>query len=425
MENFLQSILNPLYARIGLSGWQSCTADQIIALAAAIVFIFAVWKINSIIFEKILPRRLGKKGSIWAEALTQTGFLRRASYLIPAFTAYIIVPLIGSSNIAIITGRIVLAFIAGISAYIAAGFLDVVRFIYGNSANERAKRIPIKGYFQFIKIFLYIIGGILIVTSIMNVSPLGILSGIGALSAVLMLIFKDLILGFVASIQLSSSDIVRIGDSIEMPKYNAGGEVIDITLQSVVVRNWDLTISTIPIYSFISDSFRNWRGVNEGQKGRVKCSLYIDMDSVHFLSLSEITALSKIPLLSEHICLKLDEINASNKENGLPPGNFTLERQLTNLGVFRIYIELYIKSLSILAPNMSFVVSQQQPAATGLPLEVYFFCIDKSWINHESIQAGIFDHLLAIIKEFDLRVYQNMGAADLRFLGERIHNTGG
>jgi miniconductance mechanosensitive channel len=423
MEDRFLSALRPLYERFGLSGQQSYIVDQIMTLLIITAVILIIWKASSIIFEKVLPRRFVKKGNIWniwIDALSQTGFLRYAAGFVPAFIAYFIIPLVGNERFRDIAGRIVMAFIAGIAENLATVFLDVIQLIYQNSTGERAKKMPIKGYFQFIKIFLYIIGGILIITSMMKISPLGILSGVGALSAVLMLIFKDLILGFVAGTQLASNDMVRIGDEIEMPKFNTDGKVIDITLQSVVVRNWDMTISTIPIYSLLSDSFRNWRGVEDGPGWRIKRALYIDMDSVYFLPQEKIANLSQIPLLSEQIRLKLDEINAHNKEKSIPPGSFTLERRLTNLGVFRLYIELYIKSLSILAPNMPFVVRHNEPSEKGLPLELYLYCSDKSWVDHERVQADIFDHLFAIISEFGLRVYQSPSGADMRLLGDKI-----
>jgi miniconductance mechanosensitive channel len=266
---------------------------------------------------------------------------------------------------------------------------------------------------------LYIVGGILALTVIMNVSPLGILSGIGALSAVMMLVFKDIILSFVASMQLSSNDMIRIGDTIEMPKYNAGGSVTDITLQSVVVRNWDMTISTVPIYSLVSDSFRNWRGIAEADGRRVKRFLYIDIQSIHFLRPEEIEKLSAIPLLSEYMSTQLEEIHASGREQA--PDAFMAERRLTNIGAFRAYTEFYLKSLPIVAKNMPFVVRQLQPEAAGLPLELYFFCSDKVWENYERIQADVFDHLLAIVKEFGLCVCQAPSSMDLRFLAGKLN----
>jgi miniconductance mechanosensitive channel len=199
-----------------------------------------------------------------------------------------------------------------------------------------------------------------------------------------------------------------------MPRYGADGSVIDITLQSVVVRNWDMSISTIPIYSLVSDSFHNWRGLAEAAGRRIKRSLYIDTQSICFLTQAEIEKLSAIPLLSAYMREKLSEIEEYNGKNNVSGGK--AERRLTNIGTFRAYTELYLKSLPIIAPGMPFLVRQLQPEATGIPLELYFFCSEKVWVDYERIQSDIFDHLLAIIKEFGLSIYQNPSGADLRFL---------
>ncbi|MDR0663531.1 MAG: mechanosensitive ion channel family protein, partial [Spirochaetaceae bacterium] len=249
----LQSELLAFYRRAGFSPGQEHIANGVIALAILVVIILVIGKLSVFIFQR-LPRIFKKSGGIWAGALTESGFLRRAARIIPVICVALVIPALLSKGSWFTTAieRTALAFIAFMSARAAAGFFDAVTLIYQSGAEERAKRVPIKGYIQFLKIFLYIVGGILVITVIMNVSPLGILSGIGALSAVTMLVFKDIIVSFVSSMQLSSNDMVRIGDVIEMPKYDAGGSVMDITLQSVVVRNWDMTITTVPIYSLVS-----------------------------------------------------------------------------------------------------------------------------------------------------------------------------
>jgi miniconductance mechanosensitive channel len=409
MNTFLQSIFTPLYERIGLSVGLRYAADHIIAAVALIVIILGIGKISGIVFQKLLPcifsKNTGNSG-LRGDVLTRSGLSRRAARIVPAVIVYLAIPLVlpGGGWPTVAVKRLTLAFLALTSAHISAAFLDAVLLIHQASADEQAKRTPVKSYLQLVKIFLYIIGAILAVTALANVSPLGILSGVGAMSAVLMLVFKDLIIGFVSSMQLSSNDMVRIGDIIDMPKYGADGSVIDITLQSVVVRNWDLSISTIPIYSLISDSFHNWRCLAESPGRRVKRSLYIDARSVRFLTQAEIEKLSAIPLLSAYMRDKLAEIGTHNGKNNVSGGNITAERRLTNLGTFRAYTELYLKSLPIIAPDMPFVVRLLQSEAIGIPLELYFFCSEKVWINYEHIQSDIFDHLLAIITEFGLGI---------------------
>jgi miniconductance mechanosensitive channel len=424
MNTALQSLLKDFYRGAGFSQGQRHIANEIIAAVMFVIVIFVIWQLSVFVFQR-LPGILRKTGSAWMEALKQSGFLRRAARLVPAITAYLVIPAFLSKDrwLTIAVERTVHAFIALMSAGIAAGFLDAAQLIYQSGAEERAKRVPIKGYLQLLKIFLYVVGGILAATAIVNVSPFGILSGIGALSAVLMLVFKDLIVGFVSSVQLSFNDMIRIGDVIEMPKYGAEGSVIDITLQSVVVRNFDMTICTVPIYSLVSDSFRNWRGVANSAGRRVKRSLYIDMQSIHFLKPDEIEKLSAIPLLSEYISSKIEEINAYNSGQGVSHDAFMAERRFTNLGMFRAYTERYLKSLPIIAKDMPFVVRQLQPEATGIPIELYFFCSNKVWENYEQIQADIFDHLLAIIKEFGLCVCQSPNGMDLRTLAAALNNN--
>jgi miniconductance mechanosensitive channel len=316
--------------------------------------------------------------------------------------------------------RCIIAYSALMAVHTAAAFLDGVHLIYQGSAQEIAKRRPIKGYIQLIKVFLYLIGAILGVTSIMNVSPIGILSGLGAMSAVLLLIFKDAILGFVSSMQLSSNDMVRIGDWIEMPKYNADGTVIDSTLQSIKVMNWDNTITTIPIYALVSDSFKNWRGMSDSGGRRIKRSLYIDMRSVRFLTQDEIEALSRIPALAEYMRGKLEDITAHNKLLNLPENDYVSGRHLTNLGTYRAYTELYLKNLPAAAPNLPNVVRYLQPDENGLQLEIYLFSADKSWANYERIQADIVDHLIAIMPQFGLRAFQNPSGNDIQLIAEQL-----
>jgi miniconductance mechanosensitive channel len=416
MGTILQPLFRPFYEHIGLSGSMQRVVDQIIAVVIFIVIIFVIGKISAAVFQKLMPRIFAKNSGVWTEALSRSGFPRRAAILVPVAVTYMVIPAVFMDGAlpAVIAKRVTLAFTAGISAHIAAAFFDAALLVYQTGASERAKRAPIKGYLQLVKIFLYIISVILIITSILNVSPFGILSGVGAMSAVLMLVFKDLIIGVVSGMQLTSNDMIRIGDMIEMPKYGVEGNVTDITLHSVVVRNTDMSISTIPIYSLVSDSFRNWRGLADAEGRRVKRSLNIDMQSVHFLSPDEIERLSAIPLLSDYMREKLAEIDARKEDD------FMRGRRLTNLGAFRAYTESYLKSLPVADQNMPLIARQLQPGADGIPLELYFFCSDKVWANYERIQADIFDHLLAVIKEFDLRVCQNPSGADLRHLSDRI-----
>jgi miniconductance mechanosensitive channel len=352
----------------------------------------------------------------------ESRFFIRLSRIIPALIAYALIPefLATGSGVGVFVRRLIVAYMAGMLAHVCAAFLDGVNMIYRSDAEEIAKRKPIKGYVQLAKVFLYIIGGILMATTVANVSPLGILSGVGAMSAVLLLVFKDSILGFVASMQLSGNDMVRIGDWIEMPAYNADGDVIDITLQSVKVQNWDKTITTIPIYALVSDSFKNWRGMSESGGRRIKRSIYIDMRSARFLGMEEITRLSALPLLAEYMKNKLAEITEYNRSRGIPDDDYVSGRHLTNLGTYRAYTEAYLKSLPQAAKNMTNMARYLQPNENGLQMEIYLFSADTAWVNYECIQADIIDHLLAILPEFGLKVFQNPSGGDLQMIAEKL-----
>jgi miniconductance mechanosensitive channel len=271
---------------------------------------------------------------------------------------------------------------------------------------------PIKGYIQVVKIMVYFIGVILIISFIFKESPKTLLTGLGALAAVLMLVFKDTILGFVASIQLSANNMVKPGDWIEMPSHNADGTVLDISLHTVKVQNWDKTIATIPTYALVSESFRNWRGMEESGGRRIKRSINIDMNSVRFLNKEMADKFRKISLLKEYIDTKETEISKYNKENSIDDSVLVNGRRMTNLGTFRKYIEAYLHNHPKIHDEMTFLVRHLQPTERGLPIEIYVFSNDQAWANYESIQADIFDHILAVIPEFGLKVFQNPTGSD-------------
>ncbi len=240
------------------------------------------------------------------------------------------------------------------------------------------------------------------------------LTGLGAMAAVLMLVFKDTILGFVASIQLSANQMVNVGDWISMPKYNADGDVIDISLNTVKVQNWDKTIATIPTYALVSESFNNWRGMEESGGRRIKRSINIDMSSVTFLNASQIEKFRKYYLLKDYITQKEKEIAAYNNSLEMEEGEVTNGQKMTNLGTFRKYLEEYLQNLPEINKEMTFLVRQLQTSDKGLPLEIYVFSKEQAWAKYEGIQADIFDHVLAILPEFDLRVFQNPTGSDFQ-----------
>jgi len=280
-----------------------------------------------------------------------------------------------------------------------------------------AKNIVIKSYVQVLKIIIYLIGIVWIFSIIFSFELGKFFTGLGAFMAVLILVFKDTILGFVASIQISSNNMVKVGDWISMPKYSADGTVEDISVNTVKVQNWDKTISTIPTYAMVSESFSNWRGMEESGGRRIKRSINIDMKSVRFCDQQMIEKFRKIQLLDDYVPRAIENLEKYNKENKVDETIMVNGRRMTNLGTFRKYIEAYLHNHEKIHENMTFLVRQLQPTDKGIPMEIYVFSNDQAWANYESIQSDIFDHLLAVIPEFDLKIFQNPTGDDFRKLG--------
>lgn len=293
----------------------------------------------------------------------------------------------------------------------------------GNEIYNRypvARTRPLKGLVQLLQIAIYVVGAILIVAELADRSPLLFLSGFGAMTAVLLLVFKDTILGLVASVQLTANDMVRVGDWVEMPQYGADGDVIDVALHTVKVQNWDKTITTIPTYKLISESFKNWRGMSESGGRRIKRPIYIDQSSVRFLAEDEADELKRFSLLSDYIDAKrreLDEYHAGLGEAGSRDVN---RRRLTNVGTFRAYVFAYLSKHPRVNPEMTLLVRQLMPGPDGLPIEIYCFTRTIEWREYEDIQSDIFDHIIAIVSEFGLRLFQTPAGSDLNAVLQRM-----
>lgn len=308
--------------------------------------------------------------------------------------------------------NVVNAFIVLSLALAIGAALDVVNGLY--ESRERTVDRPIKSYIQLVKIIVYVITALLMIASLMDRSPLILLSGLGAIAAVLILVFQDTLLSLVASIQIRSNDMLRVGDWIEMPNLNADGDVIDIALHNVRVQNFDKTISTIPTKRFITDSFKNWRGMQESGGRRIKRALDIDQTSVRFLSVDEQQQFQRFFLIRDYLEDKQTEIEDWNRAmlQGEAAASAVNSRRMTNLGVFRAYVLQYLRSHPKLRQDMALLVRQLPPSPTGLPLEMYCFTDTTAWVEYEAIQSDIFDHVLAILPEFGLRIFQQPSGHD-------------
>lgn len=412
MQEEVTSWLNLLSQHPQLQTLLACLA--LITLAA-----LANWLVKHILvrgFYSMLQRFGGSNKNDF-------GVVKRLSNIVPA--------LIISSSIGLVPGlpdaaitvvkNVAGGFIILTIALALGAILEVINMLYMRRKNAHLK--PIKGYIQVIKIVIYAIATILIIATLIDRSPLILLSGLGAMAAVLMLIFQDTLLSLVASVQISSGDMIRVGDWIEMPQLNADGDVIDIALHTVKIQNWDKTITTIPTKRFISDSFKNWRGMQESGGRRIKRSLFIDQTSIHFLSKEELEHLKRFNLLDGYFDNKINELNQWNAVHVKSSSGDSLDsRKLTNIGSFRAYIEHYLRNNPrIHQKGMTLMVRQLSPTPEGLPIEIYCFTTTTAWTEYEGIQSDIFDHLLAIAAEFNLRVYQAPSGADMRALGQYLN----
>ena len=369
---------------------------------------------------RVLPRMRSTLVEMeWAQVLLHDSVLQRLAKAVPSLvmqSGVQAIPQLQPQWATLILNLAIACTIYHVARVISA-LLNAMNEAHDLKEERKATQAhSIKSYVQLGKLLVFLIAIVLIVATLVDRSPLLLLSGLGAASAVLMLIFKDTIMSFVAGVQLGSNDMLRVGDWIEMPQVGADGFVIDIALHTVKVQNWDKTITTIPTKRFITDPFKNWRGMQESGGRRIKRALYLDLTSVHFLSDEEIARLRRFMLLDEYLDRKDQELqdwNARLAEYGKDPVN---TRRITNIGSFRAYVEHYLRHNPNIHQNMTLLVRQLSPTADGLPLEIYCFTNTVAWNAYEGIQSDIFDHLLAILPEFGLRVFQHPSGADMREL---------
>ena len=360
---------------------------------------------------------IARTRTTWDDAIVHRHVLDRLAHLAPALVIYNLAPLpfAGlSGNHTIVVQNATLIFIILIGMLVIDAALNAALDIYRTF--EISREIPGKGFIQVFKIVSGFVGSILIISILLDRSPVYFLSGLGAITAVLLLVFKDTILGLVAGVQLSANKMVAVGDWIEMPKYGADGDVIEVALTTVKVQNWDKTITTIPAYALISDSFKNWRGMQQSGGRRIKRAVYIDINTIHFCTEEMLNRFSKIKYISDYIQKKKDELANHNTEQQIDLSSLVNGRRMTNLGTFRAYVLAYLHNHPMISLDMTLLVRQLAPGENGLPVEIYVFSKDIVWANYEAIQADIFDHILAVVPEFDLRVYQSPSGGDFRAL---------
>ena len=380
----------------GISPSRADMFDQFIAFALILAVAFLADALCRKILLKVVAQLVKKTKATWDDIV----FDRKVMVHLSRMVAPVII-----RRICLI--YIIITFLSFVNS-----FLKAVYSVY--SEKEQFRDRPLKGMLQTMQVILWLVGGIVVVGELIGRDPLSLLAGLGASAAILMLVFKDSIMGFVSGVQLSANDMLKVGDWIAMPKYGADGTVIEVTLNTVKVRNWDNTITTIPPYLLVSDSFQNWRGMRESGGRRVKRSINIDMTSVRFCTPEMLAKYRKIQLLKDYVEQTEEVIEKYNVENGIDNSILVNGRRQTNLGVFRAYLTAYLKSLPDVNQELTCMVRQLQPTDRGIPIELYFFCALKDWVPYEGVQADVFDHVLAIIPEFDLQVFQSPSGRDFQ-----------
>jgi len=410
MLEFLQN----WFQALGLSQDQAYAATRI----GAVLIVFSLSVLANLISKRFLLSGLriviSRTRTTWDDVFFRRKVFSRLAHLAPAVVVYVMMPVVlrDMPDVASVVTSAALVYMILVIVTATNAFLNSIEDIYRTF--DISREIPIKGLIQILKIILYFLAAIFVVSVILNKTPIFFLSGLGALTAVLMFIFKDAILGFVAGIQLTANRMVAQGDWIEMPKYGADGDVLEVSLTTVKVQNWDKTVTMVPTYALISESFKNWRGMQDSGGRRIKRSINIDMNTIKFCDEEMLGRFSRIQYIADYIAEKKEEIQRHNQAAQIDNSSLANGRRITNIGTFRAYVVAYLKNHPLIRQDMTFLVRQLKPTENGLPIEIYVFSKEQRWAFYEGIQADLFDHFLAVVPEFDLRVFQHPTGVDLQ-----------
>ncbi|MEC7853950.1 MAG: mechanosensitive ion channel domain-containing protein [Candidatus Neomarinimicrobiota bacterium] len=389
---------------------QSLFSDQWYSSYLVIgILCLVAYFITSRILLRTVSHLFKKTSTKFDDILIEQRVFNKLPYLVPLIILY------NSKDIIFwnaLLDRAILSAIAIVFLYSLNAFINAFNEMF--KLTDLSKKFSIKSYTQIGKLLINIFGIIVVMAILTGNSPVYLLSGLGALTAVLVLVFKDTILSLVSSVQISSNDLFKVGDWVEAPQFGADGDVIDIALHSVKIQNWDKTISVIPTNKLIDSSFKNWRGMSESGGRRIKRSINIDMNTIKFCTKEMIDRYSKFNVISDYLKAKLEEIQQFNSDSKVEEEGLINGRSLTNIGTFRAYVEGYLRNHNQIHNEMTFLVRQLPPNASGLPIEIYVFSNDTDWANYEKIQSDIFDHLLSVVSEFELKVFQNPSGSDFK-----------
>ena len=409
MDQYLKQLtvyLVALFQKAGLSQKLADITGELLSLLLLFVVSYVVFRATWSGMKKVLIPVFRRTKNQFDDLLIKHRLFRRISYLVPTLILYYFVqdsvynvPVL----VSVVRRLLEVAFVV-IVILVVDSVLSTLNDYYDRF--EFSKDHPITGLVQIIKIILYFFGILFAIATLFHRDLSSLFVGLGTLSAVLMLIFRDPILGFVGGLQLTFNKMIRIGDWITMPQYHADGTVLEITLTTIKIQNWDKTIVTVPTYSLVTNSFQNWRGMEESGGRRIKRAVYIDMDSVHFVTPEELEKFKKIKILKPYLDKKEKEIEAYNQKLHVDPEVVVNGRRQTNLGIFRAYLKAYLRNRDDIRDDMTFLVRQLPPSEKGIPIEIYVFTKTTAWAVYEDIQADIFDLVLAVLPEFGLRAYQ-------------------
>jgi len=410
INKYLES-LQVLLEGFGISSTHAAQLHSLIVIGIILLLSVIIYILTKRIIVVSIRSYVHRSENEWDDIFLENRVFNRLAHIAPALLVYYTIHYsLDMPVLVTIIRKISVIYIMIISLLVVNSFINSLHDIYLRFPISKDK--PIKGYVQVLKLFIYLVTAIILIAYISGTSPFKLLAGLGALAAVLLLIFKDTILGLVASVQISANDMLKPGDWIEMPGRHADGTVLEINLNTVKVQNFDNTISTIPTYALVSESFTNWRGMEESEGRRIKRAVNIDMKSVKFLDEEMISKLQKIQILEPYIGQKLKEIREFNENHSVDPSSPVNGRRMTNLGTFRKYMEIYLGQNPLINKKLTLIVRQKAPSDKGIPIEIYAFSNDKSLVVYENLQSDIFDHMLAIIPEFDLKVFQSITGDD-------------
>ncbi len=393
------------------------TIHPLLPAVAGVLALFTGAVVVYLVAKRILlgsVRAFAKRSSVtWDDALVEHNVFGRLVQVVPALIIFVGLPFVAGlpDNVELLIRNVVVGYMVLMLTLALTAMLSAANTIY--STLPVARHRPLKGFIQLVQIVVWVIGGVLVVAVLLDRSPLLLLSGFGAMTAIVLLVFKDTILSLVASVQLTAQDMVRVGDWIEMPQFGADGDVVDVQLHTIKVQNWDKTITTIPTHRLISESFRNWRGMSQSGGRRIKRSIYLDVSTIRMQTPDEVERFTRFALLRDYLRDKKQELADYNASLDVEVDSDVNCRKLTNVGTFRAYAYNYLKNHPKIRKDMTLLVRQLAPGPEGLPIEIYCFTNTTAWAAYEDIQSDIFDHLLAIVPEFGLRLYQKPAGSDL------------